>query len=123
MKRIIFLIASALLLVSSLLLTETVKADEVNPYPGAEWIEHTGNCQVQISGEAGFPFSVFGIQFTIPASGEITLTFYDVKVSCEAGGNMMCEYMPCWKFWKGNDLPGSLTAEPLWEGEGGGGPE
>ena len=59
-----------------------------------------GNCSVTLSGQAGIKGTVLGVNYTIPASGSITLTFNDVKILCSSGGKYACTQKTCADFWK-----------------------
>jgi hypothetical protein len=70
---------------------------------GATWVKTTSDCSITVYGEAGVTFKLFGVTYTIPAEGSITIKFSDIAVDCASGGSQMCEYYTCADFWKGSD--------------------
>lgn len=106
----------------STLFLDNLKADEVNLYQGALWVPEPGDCSVIFAGQGGLQYTFLGITRTLPASGQITLTFSGVSMMCKADGDYMCEYNPCSKWWKGESYSGVVTGNLVEDPNGPDGP-
>jgi hypothetical protein len=58
------------------------------------------DCSITLTGETGVTVKVWGVSYTFPVSGRLTLTFSDVKIQCSSGGYNQCEWSSCADFWK-----------------------
>ena len=63
---------------------------------------HKGPCRTEIRGTANTSGEIFGIPYTIPVTGVVTITFTDVERDCESGGTFNCQTVSCADFFRGS---------------------
>jgi hypothetical protein len=66
------------------------------------WKEGHYDCSITLEGQAGATVKLFGVSYTIPTSGSLTLTFKNVATSCSSGGTSQCKYKTCADFFAGS---------------------
>lgn len=52
-------------------------------------------CSITISGEMGYTGTIWGIKFTIPASGKVVISKSGQEIDCSSGGNSTCTPRDC----------------------------
>ena len=56
---------------------------------------HSNPCSITIKGKAGYSGTIWGMSYTIPVEGEITISKSGQEIVCESGGKMTCTPRDC----------------------------
>ena len=59
------------------------------------YIRNRYDCSITIKGKAGYSGTIWGISYTIPVEGEITITKSGQEIVCSGGGNDACTPRDC----------------------------
>lgn len=59
------------------------------------YIRSAGPCSITVHGKAGITVTIWGVRYTIPAEGSITVTKSGQEIVCSSGGTSSCTPRDC----------------------------